>query len=574
MSDAFAAAAKGIMAGLWTLCLAVLAATSAHASDRTRMVDLGTASCEFAAASGLRLGAALARATPEACFSERHADGRSRWLVRTGLDIVSSAERPATIHIKQTLFDRLTAHVVFADGRRFRAVHDRTTAANNIELGGIVCLHVPASASPIVAVALHAEGVGDVRGAFVRPSLSSGSGGESSHRGGHGLLYGVFAGVVLATLAFNLVLFHWLRYSFLGFYCGMVVATILYGVATSGILHWFGLRLSPGMSVVVGEFSMGIIAWFAVLFTLTLFERGMVPRRLGLAAVLIASATALAGSAALVAALAAPTLVPPALTALNALGGAMLLLVVPICVCAALRGSRIVYLYVLAWALPIAGGATRTLTGLGLVETTPLIEDSHFYALCVEAIVSMFGIAYRIASLRDERDSAEARASEMAQLAETDALTGLLNRRGFIRAVVPSADVRKLVLVDIDHFKTINDGFGHATGDLVLRAVAQLIERLAPPGSVVGRLGGEEFAVMLPDTDPASAMLLVSAFRGTPMPEGIRLTVSAGAATGVCANDADWRHLYRRADAALYRAKADGRDRLEIDAPSGRQVAA
>lgn len=560
--------------GALLTCIAVLVAGNANART-PQYIDLREQSCEFVAERPMALDAAIGRASPDACASDIGADGSRHWLVRTGLDIHSTHEAAAVLHIKQSLLSKLTAYAIYADGHSVKVVNDRWTVSKNIELGGIVCLHFPASDSPIVAVALEAEGVTDARGAFVRPAIYAGSS-EGSHRGGEGVLYGVFAGVILATLAFNLVLYYWLRYTFLGFYCCMVGATVLYGVAQSGALHWLGFNLPPGTGVFVGEFSMGIIAWFSVLFTLALFEAGTVPAGLARLTRRIAFATAIAGTATLVVGIFLPGSVRVPITALNLIGATSLALVIPLCSIAAVRGSRVVYLFMLAWTLPIAGGVARILAGLGVIESSALIENSHFYAMCVESIISMFGIAYRIAGLRDQRDQARAREIELTQLAETDVLTGLLNRRGFVSSAIGlGPNERALVLIDIDHFKTVNDGFGHETGDSVLRAVARLIERIAPVGTLTGRLGGEEFAVMLGAADARLANVLVSAFRGTPMPEGIRLTVSAGVATGKCTNDVDWRLLYRRADAALYRAKSAGRDCVVFDGkPSDSREAA
>jgi diguanylate cyclase (GGDEF)-like protein len=178
----------------------------------------------------------------------------------------------------------------------------------------------------------------------------------------------------------------------------------------------------------------------------------------------------------------------------------------------------------------------------------------------------MIGIAYRISNLRAERDEARAREIELTYLAETDALTGLLNRRAFIEYGIRQSGAGKLktrlLLIDIDHFKTVNDGFGHELGDRVLREAGRLIESISSVDAVVGRLGGEEFALIVPYSErDDTAGTILRAFRATPMTDGIRITVSIGSASGIIADDRSWRQVYRRADAALYEAKKAGRDR-------------
>jgi diguanylate cyclase (GGDEF)-like protein len=564
------ALSRSAAALLLAVCPLLLAAAPAAASTSHR-IDLLDGGCQFTAAEGLPVQRAFARWQAGDCGA---GSGGTRWLVKGGLEHLVAAGSQLTLRTKQTHFERMRVHVGYADGGHATLTHDARNAGDNIEFGGIVRLDIPGRLAPVAAVAIEIVGASDPRGAFVRPTLSPLS--DDSARGSRvGVSYGLFGGIVLATLAFSLVLALWLRYDFLLHYCGMAAASLVYGVAASGMLFWLGLPLPPGAGVIVGEFTMGALTLFAVLFTLALLEAGTVPRRLARLSVAAAVFTFGSGTAVVLVATAAPALVTYPLIALNVAGAVTLLLSIPLIAFAVARGSRVIYLFLAAWTLPIVAGLARILAGTGLIATTPLIENSHFYAMSVEVIVSMFGIAYRIAHLRSERDTAQARERELTQLAETDALTGLLNRRGFIDSVTRSSGERQLILIDIDHFKTVNDGFGHEVGDRVLIAAAELIERVTPHRAIVGRLGGEEFAVAAALTDAATARALVSAFRATPMPEGIRLTVSAGTASGPCRDDVSWRHLYRRADAALYRAKANGRNRVETDPHgAGNRVAA
>ncbi len=160
---------------------------------------------------------------------------------------------------------------------------------------------------------------------------------------------------------------------------------------------------------------------------------------------------------------------------------------------------------------------------------------------------------------------------QMAALAMTDELTGLPNRRQALAAVeslLAAGDPAALLILDIDHFKRINDQHGHAVGDAVLRAVAEAWRRALPPAVTLGRLGGEEFVAVIGGVglDDGKALgeqlrqtianLDLPALRGTP-----RLTTSVGVTALVSGdNVAD---ALARADTALYRAKEAGRDRVE-----------
>jgi diguanylate cyclase (GGDEF)-like protein len=157
----------------------------------------------------------------------------------------------------------------------------------------------------------------------------------------------------------------------------------------------------------------------------------------------------------------------------------------------------------------------------------------------------------------------------LAARATTDPLTGLANHREFHERLAAEARRARrhgrplgLVFLDIDHFKPLNDTFGHEVGDRVLKAVAERLSALTRRGEVLGRIGGEEFAWILPETDVRGAVAAGERARraigDTPFPVVGRVTISAGAADLSQAASAP--ELARIADVALYWAKRKGRD--------------
>ena len=160
------------------------------------------------------------------------------------------------------------------------------------------------------------------------------------------------------------------------------------------------------------------------------------------------------------------------------------------------------------------------------------------------------------------------------EVSHTDELTLIFNRRQII------ADLQREVayaerydtplsisMVDVDHFKRVNDSYGHAAGDAVLRSVAAFLRDNIRGPDIVGRYGGEEFLVLLPRARLESAMIqagrLCSRLRAAPVETGelsLTITVSAGVAE-LRRGSEDWQKLLSRADAAMYEAKAQGRDR-------------
>lgn len=170
-------------------------------------------------------------------------------------------------------------------------------------------------------------------------------------------------------------------------------------------------------------------------------------------------------------------------------------------------------------------------------------------------------------------------AERMRLLAASDPLTGILNRRGFeegaTRALFHARRAGKpltLALADLDHFKTINDRFGHAAGDVVLRQFVEVVQASLRREDLCGRMGGEEFAILLTDTSGRAAYRAIERLReqieglrieGDP---AFRITSSFGM-TELAAGDVAIDPLLARADDALYRSKTAGRNRVTLIEP-------
>lgn len=169
---------------------------------------------------------------------------------------------------------------------------------------------------------------------------------------------------------------------------------------------------------------------------------------------------------------------------------------------------------------------------------------------------------------------------EITARSETDPLSGLYNRRGFEQRVEPRLAALKkgglpaaLVVCDLDHFKSINDTYGHEMGDRVIASFAAILGRVASDRMTVARMGGEEFSVFLPGSNAAGARLFAegvrSAFAASSvagLPDWKRCTASFGVAEWHA--DESVSDLRRRADAALYAAKRAGRDRVCMAEPA------
>ncbi|MCO4101126.1 MAG: diguanylate cyclase [Gemmatimonas sp.] len=170
--------------------------------------------------------------------------------------------------------------------------------------------------------------------------------------------------------------------------------------------------------------------------------------------------------------------------------------------------------------------------------------------------------------------------ARLEQLAQTDPLTQLLNRRALTERITAEMEralrydsTLALLMIDLDHFKKVNDTYGHLVGDDVLRDVGQLLSDTIRGSDIVARYGGEEFLVLLPETDDDGAETFANRLREAveehlfareSLAEPLRLTASIGVAVYPAARIESVEDLFARADAALYRAKADGRNRVRL----------
>ena len=240
------------------------------------------------------------------------------------------------------------------------------------------------------------------------------------------------------------------------------------------------------------------------------------------------------------------------------------------------RGNRAAGWFLIAWGL--LEGFTIT-AAVRFLLTASVAPGSllYYYGLPLSMVAAAVLIALGVADrLRDQRLAL----TEAQQRAQTDPLTGVLNRRSLIErldAACLRARARglpiALLFIDLDHFKQINDSFGHQAGDACLRAIIEPIHAELRQSDVIGRYGGEEFVVILSSADAAAANPIaqrildrVSGVRVDGFGAPIRLTCSIG----IAASDTlgVWgEHLLAQADAAVYVAKRLGRNQVYVAAP-------
>jgi diguanylate cyclase (GGDEF)-like protein len=219
-----------------------------------------------------------------------------------------------------------------------------------------------------------------------------------------------------------------------------------------------------------------------------------------------------------------------------------------------------------------------------------LVAQATWYGAILAAWVALIGfyLLYRILKLREDleqRRKSQAAALRLAQYAEESArrdyLTRLLNRSGVIDLYHPIAMNRRegmsaVILLDVDHFKAVNDRFGHSAGDQVLTRIAEILTENTRGGDIVGRWGGEEFLLICSVTDQDAAMAIAGKMRASIEAHDFPVVGHVTASLGVyCASGpmAALEQLVSYADAALYAAKEQGRNRAVLFQPFMREAA-
>ena len=233
-----------------------------------------------------------------------------------------------------------------------------------------------------------------------------------------------------------------------------------------------------------------------------------------------------------------------------------ILYVVPVLLAASYDG--------LGWGIAFALATTLLRFGVG-IDQMPLDTSLQVRILNEAAYLTVVGVA--IAGLSQLRRTQ----SQLRLLATHDPLTTVLNARAFASQLAQELGRNRrygrplaLIYLDLDDFKKVNDAHGHATGDAVLRLVADAMRSAVRQADVVGRLGGDEFGVLMPETDGTLAHAVATrlaggirtVFRGTPS-----VTASIGV-VAVSGTEAGSDELLRKADQAMYEAKRAGKDRV------------
>ena len=453
--------------------------------------------------------------------------------------------------------NRVTLYVRYADGAIRQTGFTSRTSGRHLKIGATLSLTLPPHDAPPVRLLWHVEGAANLRGVVLGPTLAT----EEQTAESEVLLaalYASFGGMAIALIVYNLALWGALRQAFQPVYCLLVLCLLGYAFSSSAALGQLVPGLDNNVRLRINVLLLAVSASMAVIFARAFFERAVFdgwlrPATTATVAILVTTSIGFV--------VLAPWQIYW-LDRLLSLSYLPLIALVPAILYRAwgVRSSYL-WMFAIAWGVPIVFASLRVVNALGLMPWSFWIDNSTMVSMMLEALLSSLAIAYRIRLLSMERD--EARVQELAAqlLADTEPLTGLLNRRAFLDRAIGREGDQLLLIADVDHFKRVNDLLGHDGGDEVLRVIARVLRTVVPPGGLVARIGGEEFAILVDAATPIPPDTILEQLRSQRMPFDIAVTASIGCCTGPLLREADWKALYRGADHALFAAKGAGRNR-------------
>lgn len=545
-----------LIAMIWVALLLLPGVGEAQDLPDGRGVPICFARAAPAAPRPSDIAARLASPQGFDCHTRQRRLGSGDFWVRSGSLPAFAGTTPAFVRSASLWQQEATLAILYADGAIVTRRIDGVDAARSIALGAVFQQPIPVRGVRATRLLWHVRGAGNMRGIVVDVRIATLKQSIAADFI-RGMLYSAFAGLSLALLMYNLSLWVVLRHRFQLAYSAMVVAMVAYAFTSSGAFSWLWPELGNNARIRLNYASLAVTTIAAIGFARHYFEPRVFNPFLRRTAWGVAAAIAISSTLVVVLSPWQARLLDRAVTLsfLAVLGFAVMLLA---------RAWRVrssyLWLFAITWAAPLALASVRVASGLALAPSNALLDSSTLMAMATESLLSSIAIVYRIRLLLVERDEARARETAARLLADSDPLTGLMNRRSFLREAIGRGE-RMLLVIDIDHFRSVNDTLGHDGGDEVLRRVSRVLRDVAPEGALVARLGGEEFAILCTADEPLDAEELLTAVRAAHMPFDLTVTVSLGSAIGPMEEETHWTRLYRRADEALYAAKRAGRDR-------------
>lgn len=494
---------------------------------------------------------------------------RGERFVRTHAKLLDSPfaiNEPLIWRTDPSTFTSMLLQFTFADGSRRLVDVDPQMAARNWVAGNRFFVPIPASDASLVevdAVIERPHTRATMRNAQIADEPSA-----SREHFLRSLVYVFLCGLLVVPIVYDLLFYRALRARFMAWHLAMTVSIFAYVLSSSGLTFVIFPDLALQTRWQLNTVALSLTIAASVMFAIGLLEDEVMPQVL-LRAVVVSTAVML--SIKLIALFEfeafriaivpwyTASIIPIALAMVAALAVGLA------------RKSRAAVFLTIAFSGLIVSIVLHLVERLAIADVAFSLDDMLYVSMVILALGTSAGAGDRFMVLRAQRDEARSQAARLGQMANTDGLTGLLNRRAFDQ-IETLEQGRGLLLADIDRFKPINDRHGHQVGDAVLCHAARLLRSgmEGQPRARVYRLGGEEFAVVVDIDDDALLGECAEHLRRIVEEQSGRegavelpaITISIG---GVQGRGQSIREAMAQADKALYRAKDEGRNRVVMD---------
>lgn len=490
-------------------------------------------------------------------------------LIRFELGDAPGRTLPQSLVTHTGNFERIDVGVISADGTaRWSSIGPADT--HHLAAGPYMVVPVPGvtSATRTIAVAVVRPWGKTIMSEMRLDAYPEGSGWPLQRI----VAMAAICGMLLVPLLINTAFYSVLPERYVIWHLVMVAAMLVQAAFATGFVHIF-FDVGALWEWQASNLAFAAMAGAALLFAASFIEACSLSPRLRRMAQRLGPMTWLVG---LLACLPFEQVRPYSSPAMHIAIALAIALLAAILWDARQRGSKSVKLQIIAWLPIMAIGSWRIAAYLiPALHPTEAIE-LYQLALALEVLVTALGIVSRFVDLRQERDRATARAIELEGVADRDPLTGLRNRRTIEQRFdrLFESGFRTMAVIDLDHFKDVNDTHGHATGDVVLRAAAQALTDDRDTKAI--RMGGEEFLLLLRGHDAAAraerCRQQIATRIAVEVP-GLDRVVTAS--MGLVEHDTrgnlqiDFAALYARCDQLLYEAKRLGRNRTMREKVTG-----
>lgn len=528
--------------------LALFGVAAAYGSE-PRLINLDERACTFYAPAGTNPFDVIGQAPPNCDKPKQSPQGRVSYAMFAGLSARALPGDPLEFSHRLARADHQRVFFRYADGVVLESLTVRDEAVRPLA-PTVLYFQVPVRAAPLTTILVRAQGYENRFGLARRAELAPLSENLRQSAISH-LAYGLFGGAIIAMVLYNLLLWRALRHPFILLYAVLGLAMLGFGASWSGLAHALIPGLTVNQQVALNFLFYAVIIAVTPAFLAAFLEPNALPQRLKRITAGVAG-IAVAASFARLLQLPLPWQWLDVATHVGITATIMLMAVEVIV--AFVRRSRAVVYFVIAWAGPLAFSFYRTFWAAGIVRfDSPVMDVSPMGTMAFALVMSAVGVAARIEALRQERDDAQAMRAMLQHLTDTDPQTGLMTRSAFIAAAEAGEGEQGLVLFEIDDLQRANAAFGPDRGNWILAEVGRLLTKACPVGARIGRLAGEEFAMIGPPETVTAHLAAVIAFqvRHAPMPVRYSVVLRWGHATGSCADDVAWRAVYRRASQAL-----------------------